>query len=173
MQTRTYYLLLRERSKLCFNRFLTVLSLDLNRHSALYLSEVKRTLHISLSILLSALVLLSGSGIVFGKMVCAGDDCCAVVDYKAVEDCCGGDEHEQQAQTRFECCDILNIDLSTDNYFGTQFVFDASQLATFEVPHYFSFESIPLVNETVDIPPSDQSPPGGRSLLHRTHLLLI
>jgi hypothetical protein len=74
---------------------------------------VKKPLRISISIFLSALILLSGSGLVIGKMICLKSKHQIIFASEAKE-CCG----KESATTSFhsKCCDVTNIAFHQNNF---------------------------------------------------------
>jgi hypothetical protein len=68
----------------------------------------------TLTFLLAAIMLVSGSGIVLGKMICLKTGREIVKINSAVDSCCTDEEQE----TEFEkaCCTFINYSIATDNF---------------------------------------------------------
>lgn len=75
---------------------------------------MSKAFRITLSLLLSGLILVSGSGLIIGKMVCLRSGHTVIVPQK-MEDCCktADDCCEEETAPEFafegECCDVKNL----------------------------------------------------------------
>ncbi len=76
--------------------------------------KMSKAFRISVSLLLSCLILVSGSGLIIGKMVCLRSGHTVIVPQK-MEDCCktADDCCEEETAPEFafegECCDVKNL----------------------------------------------------------------
>lgn len=102
---------------------------------------VKKSIRISVSILLSAIILLSGSGLIIGKMTClkSGHE---FFSAKQAKDCCG--DESTQTSLKGKCCDLKNIAFQSQNFVSQNYThlktnfaslvdFQFSNLKTFEL----------------------------------------
>jgi hypothetical protein len=74
---------------------------------------VKKALHISLSILLSTIILVSGSGLTIGKMVCLKSGH-KIISAKEAKDCCT--DGINTASIKDQCCDVSNFNFHPNNF---------------------------------------------------------
>lgn len=122
-------------------------------------------------LILSVSVIIGGSGFSFSMVSC--QDCGTTVMYKKTAHCCGA--HEEEAALRFECCDVVSFQLSTDSGQVPNLHTDACP-AEYDRPDFFSFREDGLsIHETPvgRYAQAPMPPPGGRRLLQYTSTLLI
>ena len=74
---------------------------------------MQKFIRLTVSFLLSALLLLNGSGLVLGKMVCLHSGH-TVIRAKALNDCC--DKNEKGTIIRDKCCAISNVAMEQGNF---------------------------------------------------------
>lgn len=135
-------------------------------------AKMKKALRLFVAILLSGIILVTGTGMTFGKMVCI-ETGYRKLDYKQVEDCCLKNR-KAPVIVKDVCCDITNIDLKTDGFVTTHFSFDAAPvvLHSLFITSLFDATAAPVFSQAF-LRDHPLPPPGGREHLHRTHLLLV
>lgn len=67
---------------------------------------MNKVVHICTSILLSTLILFTGSGLIVGKMVCLKSGY-ELISLEQAKDCCDDDSNKSKIDSR--CCDISNF----------------------------------------------------------------
>src|SRR4051812_7948527 len=89
---------------------------------------MNKFVRISTSLLLSLIILLSGSGLIIGKMVCLKSGH-VLISANEAKDCC----KDEKGKTEFndQCCDISNFSFQHQQFIGqNQLVVKASNLSS-------------------------------------------
>jgi hypothetical protein len=74
---------------------------------------MQKSIRLTISIFLSALILLNGSGLVLGKMVCLHSGH-TIYKAKALDDCC--EKNGKETVIRDKCCAISNVAMVQGNF---------------------------------------------------------
>lgn len=116
-----------------------------------------QAIRMTVSLLLSAFILLGGSGLIIGKMVCLKSGH-TVFAAKEIKDCC--DTPETDFSVQAECCDISHVSFEQADFIREHEAFvKASPFTTIRIPaDYISLLSAkmhePVIAADPDIPPA-------------------
>ncbi|MCU0433122.1 MAG: hypothetical protein MUC87_06700 [Bacteroidia bacterium] len=105
--------------------------------------------YFTLTLLLSAVMLLSSSGIVLGKMICLKTGREVVKINSAADSCCL--EEEQETELSKQCCTFKSYGITTDNYVQAQQLLlkapvwiDAPLTSFASIPFYVHHSPVPV-----------------------------
>lgn len=120
---------------------------------------MNKFVRISTSLLLSLFILVSGSGLIIGKMVCLKSGY-VQISANEVKDCC--DDETLTFQYNDQCCDISNFAFEQQQFVGQdQLLLKASHVSSLIVlPDFLVFSATNFV-----YPSSNFSPSGSPDLI--------
>ncbi|MEO5645391.1 MAG: hypothetical protein ABIQ40_06945 [Bacteroidia bacterium] len=113
-----------------------------------------KIVRISTSLFLSLFILVSGSGLIIGKMVCLKSGYVQIAANE-VKDCCN--DQAKAVQFKDQCCDINNVAFQQQQFVGqNQLVVKASDVSSIIVlPDFLIFSTANFVSTGTHFSPSD------------------
>lgn len=116
-------------------------------------TPMNKFVRISTSLLLSLFILVSGSGLIIGKMVCLKSGYVQIAANE-VKDCCNDDALTFQYKDK--CCDISNVGFQQQQFVGQgQLLLKTSDVSSLIVlPEFLVFSVSNFVSPTTQFSPS-------------------